>query len=762
MNRRMRTAVAAVSAMGVAALVPFGAVAETTPVYFPDNSIVDTTAYTLRLAGDDRFATAGTLARVAAVNAGVQGGYPFEEPDRNEPAKGYGFASCPSTVGIAAGDTVADALAASPAKDVAAITVGTTTVDMTNAVLLVTQSTRQGATTLSPQVSETLDDLADANCSFDAVVFGGPASVPDGALTALDAVAGDVVRLDGANRFATAARIATGLANNGLPSVTVHEDAETSAEKTAAVILAEAFTGADALAVGPFAAANNVPILLASGADLQAETRAALQQLQPDTLIVLGGEEALQPTVVDPAAEAAGGAEVVRIAGANRYETSVLIAQQLFGLFEAAAAEDHSNLGIGIARSEGAAAEHQGFPDALAAAWFLDTFNDKATAPRRLAPPVETNPGAEDDQGNPIDLTIGGVDAPAPAPLLLTQQAELPAEVADYLASLWPDDAAIKTGDNPDGTNDGGFGFLFGGEAAIADAAEAAVAGALSGGTYDATTATDVAPALDLEKVFYTSASLTAGATAAAGGVDSEGATAPGDKICATRGALTGVRWLTLYNDTATDAVLQGALPANYETAEDGAYTAGESRFQCISADGITAANVIGMSLSGHDTAAKAIDWGAGSRLLRTVTAGQDLTVNAIDGDDITEEVDPLTSETTATHTYTGTMTVTVGGTTFTDAGFRLDITFTRTDSGELALDGGPDSITFEATFAFTGTNAPAVTFDSIVGESATTASPLRLVGMYTSGANRGAFVATVSGSGTSFQLRDLVLDGHI
>lgn len=760
---RTRIRIAAIAALAATAVVPYGAVAdETTPAYFPDSSTLDTTAYTLRVAGDDRFATAGTLARVAAINAGVQGGYPFEEPDRNEPATAYGFASCPQTVGIAAGDTVADALAAAPAKDVAALTVGGTTVNMTNAALFVTQSTRQGATDLSPQVFEALEDLVDANCVFDAVVFGGPASVPPGAVTKLDTIAGNVVRLDGANRFATAARIATGLATNGLPTVTVHEDAATSAEKTNAVILAEAFTGADALAVGPFAAANNVPILLASGADLQAETRTALQELQPDTLIVLGGEEALAPTVVDPAAEAAGGAEVVRIQGANRYETSVLIAQQLFGLFESAAAEDHSNLGVGFARSEGAANEHVGFPDALAAAWFLDTFNDKATAPRRLAPAVEANITTTDTQGNEVDVTIGGVDAPAPAPLLLTQQAEVPAEVADYLASLWPDDAAIKTADNPEGTNEGGFGFLFGGPAAIADAAVATVAGALSGGTYDAATATDIAPTLDPDKVFYTSASFTAGATEAAGGVDARGTTAVGDKVCVARGGMTGVRWLALYSDTATGGVLQGSSAARYETAGDGAYTAGESRFQCASAAGITTADVLGLSLSGHETVAKSLSWGAGSRLLRTVTPGQDLAVNAVTGADITTANNRLTATKTSTHTYTGTMDVTVGGTQFTGAAFRLDITFTRTDSGALAVDGGPDSITFEATFAFTGAGAPAVTIDSIVGESATTASPLRLVGMYSSGANRGAFVATVSGSGTSFQLRDLVLDGRI
>lgn len=763
---RTRTRIAALAALAAVALVPYGAVADaTTPAYFPESSTIDTTAYTLRVAGDDRFATAGTLARVAAINAGTQGGYPFEEPDRNEPAKAYGFAACPKTVAIAAGDTVADALAASPAKDKTALTVGTTTLDMTNAVLLVTQSARQGGNDLSPEVVATLQDLRAANCTFDAVIFGGPVSVSTNAQTTLDSIATNVVRIDGATRFATAARIATAVATGGLPAVTVHEDAATSAEKTGAVILAEAFTGADALAAGPFAAAKNVPVLLAAGAELQTETRNALLELQPDTLLVLGGEEALQPAVVDAAAEAAGGAEVIRIGGGNRYETSVLVAQQLFGIFESAAEDDHSNLAIGFARSEGAGPDHKGFPDALAAAYFLDTFNDRATAPKRLAPAVEQNHATEDADGNEVYTTIGGVDAPAPAPLLLTAQEEVPAEVADYVTSLWPDDAAIKTADTPDGANDGGFGFLFGGEAAIADAAEATLAAALSGGTYDAATATDVAElALDPEKVFYTSANLAASATEAAGGVDADGATAAGDKICVTRGGLVGGRWLTLYDDSASrDAVLLGAQTVDYEESDDGAYTSGVSRFQCIAATGMTAADVLGLSLSGHATTPEAFDWGSAASLLRTLSPGQDLSVNTATGDP-TAEVSLLARSAKSTQVYTGEMTVTVAGTTFTDTPFRLSIEFTRTDTGRTTAipNGGPDSLTFTALFEFTGADGPNVTFDSIAGESSTTASPLRLVGMYTSGDNRGAFVATVSGSGTSFNLRDLVLDGHI
>lgn len=763
MNRTMRRGLAAAAV--VLAALPMRAVAETTPAYFPESSSLDTTAYTLRLAGANRYATAATLSRVAAVNAGTTGGYPFNEPDRNEPGKAYGFATCPKTVGIAAGDTVADALAASSAKDRASLKVGDVTVDMTGAALLVTQAARQGASDLSPEVISALEDLADASCTFDAVIFGGRASVPAGAEATLDRLAGRVVRLAGEDRFATAARIASAVAAEGLPTVQVFEDADTSAEARATVILAEAFSGADALAVGPFAAGRNVPVLLTQTDTITAATRSALSTLQPDSLVVLGGEAAISAESEAAAAEAAGGAEVFRIGGADRYETSVMVAQQLFGIFAppppdpiiGSGDETHSNLAIGFARSEGARADHRGFSDALAAAWFLDTLTDKATAPRRLAPPVEVNADNVAADGTVTNTTIGGVDAPAPAPLLLVKQAEAPAPVADYVAALWPDPGVIKTADNPEGINEGGFGFVFGGAGAITEEVERGLATGLSGDTYDPTTASDLTPGVDAARVFYTAADFTLSSSAEGGGVDRQSATDAGDKVCAYRGALTGTRWLSLYEATGTAAEqLRGAQAVDYQDETVGAFAVGESRFQCVAATDGGAADLVGVSLSGQATLPLPLLLSNDTSVVRTTLAGQDAS-GTVTGSDVTAEQDGGGSA-ESTQVYSGTMSVTASGAEASNTPFTLTLRFTRSDAGDPVVGDTADSVTFEGALSLPDLGLELV----VVGESATTTTTLRLAGMYDSGRARGGFVATVSGSGSTFSLRALTIDGDL
>src|SRR5688572_11318359 len=101
------------------------------------------------------------------------------------------------------------------------------------------------------------------------------------------------------------------------------------------VFLAEANTGADALAAGPVAAAYNVPILITDPTALPEATKQALAAIRPANIIVLGGEGAVSPDVMKLAGEAAGNAKTTRIGGVDRYETSVNVAKNLFGLFPA-------------------------------------------------------------------------------------------------------------------------------------------------------------------------------------------------------------------------------------------------------------------------------------------------------------------------------------------------------------------------------------------------------------------------------------------
>ena len=123
-------------------------------------------------------------------------------------------------------------------------------------------------------------------------------------------------RLAGSDRIDTAIR----QARQGWP------------QGAAAVVLARADDFPDALAGAPLAAQLDAPILLTSPKSLDSRVLAALQQLHPAKVYLLGGEGALSPQIT--AALAANGweaAKQVRLAGADRFATAAAIATALSG-----------------------------------------------------------------------------------------------------------------------------------------------------------------------------------------------------------------------------------------------------------------------------------------------------------------------------------------------------------------------------------------------------------------------------------------------
>ena len=99
--------------------------------------------------------------------------------------------------------------------------------------------------------------------------------------------------------------------------------------RASAAVIARADDFADALAGGPLAVAANAPLLLSWGDDVPAATMDELARALPEgaTVHVLGGTAALDSAVTDELAEA--GWDVVRHAGATRFETSVRIAEAI-------------------------------------------------------------------------------------------------------------------------------------------------------------------------------------------------------------------------------------------------------------------------------------------------------------------------------------------------------------------------------------------------------------------------------------------------
>ena len=107
----------------------------------------------------------------------------------------------------------------------------------------------------------------------------------------------------------------------------------------------------DALAASARAGVYDAPILLSRAEDLPGATRRALTRLRPDRLVVLGGTEAVNTTVLGQLRSYARTGRVDRVAGTDRYGT-------------AAALSDYYPSGV----DRVLLASGQAFPDALAGA----------------------------------------------------------------------------------------------------------------------------------------------------------------------------------------------------------------------------------------------------------------------------------------------------------------------------------------------------------------------------------------------------------
>lgn len=153
--------------------------------------------------------------------------------------------------------------------------------------------------------AETVTALEELNPD-EIIILGGRASVTDEVETALEAY-GDVARIDGKNRYDLSANIAK-IYNANVPVVYVASGAD------------DKF--GDALSGAALAGSQGAPVLLVDPDGIGESTQSALDYLDADQVIVLGGEATITPTLFE-----ALGADR-RLAGANRYTTSVAISQE--------------------------------------------------------------------------------------------------------------------------------------------------------------------------------------------------------------------------------------------------------------------------------------------------------------------------------------------------------------------------------------------------------------------------------------------------
>ena len=124
----------------------------------------------------------------------------------------------------------------------------------------------------------------------------------------------DISRIAGANRYQTAALIAKNF----------------TGQKEA--VLATGLDYPDALSLASAAAAKGIPLVLSTTHGLPAATADVLQELKPAKVYVAGGEMAVASQVLEQLKQVCGlnSGSIIRLAGSNRYETSVKIAQAFY------------------------------------------------------------------------------------------------------------------------------------------------------------------------------------------------------------------------------------------------------------------------------------------------------------------------------------------------------------------------------------------------------------------------------------------------
>lgn len=124
------------------------------------------------------------------------------------------------------------------------------------------------------------------------------------------AVPGNTVRISGASRYDTAAKVALRQFSAGA--------------QTAVVTSGEQFP--DALVAGPLAASEGGrPLLLTRKDDVPAETRNALSTLSPREIVVVGGESAVSAAAFAQLEQLAE--SVTRIRGGDRFSTAVAVSR---------------------------------------------------------------------------------------------------------------------------------------------------------------------------------------------------------------------------------------------------------------------------------------------------------------------------------------------------------------------------------------------------------------------------------------------------
>jgi putative cell wall-binding protein len=544
----------------------------------------------IRFWGPDRYQTSLSI----TLSLRGSGTFPFGTPDPSSNgapnlanADGWwGAGTCPKSVLIVAGDTPADALSAASLSDPTGKSTepylrrsssadplfdpvgGFSRVDTFAAPILVTASARSGATGLSPATRLAVRDLRNGGCKTvrQAIIVGGPQAVSLNVDEELISIGiNEVFRVFGDNRFSTAANVALGLGTDAIPEETsdcydgsvadgnarmsFYANSVVEWRRSASecellgrtVVLADGNTGADALAAGWWTSFWQVPILLHDGTDsLPQETLVALQSMNVSNIVILGGTSRVSDRIASDAA-AITGAKIHRVAGLDRYETSIAMAEHFGGWWETGRGDEFSSSLVCIATSSGSGENSQGWADALSAgAWCGNASGAAANpgAPQRALGPVTG--------GNPSLVSIPSRPAHDAVPVILipTRSSRLPDKVANFLTRTFqPADTWCSSVSSVAGCVAPGFAVIFGCRSVISSGIGAKISSLVSGGT---TSASEAVPP-ELNDIFVTELEMSP--------VYHQWAGPGGLKACVTRGSYENARWLAIGLDQSKGVI---------------------------------------------------------------------------------------------------------------------------------------------------------------------------------------------------------------
>ena len=591
----------------------------------------------LRVHGGDRPQNSAA----AALLSRGSGTFPFGSPDRSGGADAgglsaaghwWGLGICPKSVIVVAGDLPADAMAASALSDptgdsaepwlqrVAAADPlfdpvgGFARVDTFAAPILFARAARTGAISLPLAARIAAADLRSGGCNTarQAVIVGGPAAVPTGVETELVSLGySEVFRVAGRDRYGTAAAVASALGTSGVPqtadgcvdpgspgpdslgfyanSVVEYRSSAGRCELLSrTVVLADGVEGIDAVAAGWWTSWWQVPVLLHDGSGrLPQATAEALSLLSIDHIVVLGGE-ARVPAGVVRAAERAAGAAAIRVAGPNRYATSVEMARHFGGWFADETRGGFADALVCVAASSGTGASAVGWADALAAGPWCGAAGASGVAPptRSIGPVTATVPAVAGRGRSGADAgELASAGAAVPVLLVPARGAPMAPSMEQYLMSLFavPAGCTALVGDGAVGDagdaiayagalSSGacpmpGFAVAFGGAGVLADESVGQVSSMLSGGltaveapspvlvgteTPDESGAFGIsarrglplgdgayATAMSMSPVYRHG--ITAGQASAGGGLQQDSTPL---RVCVPRGSYENARWL--------------------------------------------------------------------------------------------------------------------------------------------------------------------------------------------------------------------------